>query len=216
MTIFTQDARLHHATKTKADKQADTLAAEYPILSIEPQYQDEIFVTGFQYIWGADTEGRAVVLTTQEPKVAELADILEACDEAGLDPEELDANFDEQGGSVVDVHYRNLYKEVSTNGQTCGDWLAEWLTTETASPDGCNFEDLEAIFSANGLDLTAKWAMAKETGSRGWKGRYRMNGRQVLEKAVAKAGFVRNAQGSKVCTTATTTQEKHQWTTFPH
>lgn len=201
MLNLTETTRVHHATKAKAEKLASLLAAEYPALSIVAMIdEDTDTVTGWEtsHRDAADAEPVLILITK---KVPELADIFAACEDLDLDPEAMEAEDEEQriGGSVVDPAYRQQYREQSSNGQTCGDWLAEWLVAQTHSADNkLSFDDLEHIFSVNGVDLTAKWAVARLSGSRGWQGRYRMNGRQVLEKIVAKRGTVLDVNGDAI------------------
>lgn len=93
--------------------------------------------------------------------------------------------------------YRAIYREVSSTGQSNGDWLAERLTADTTDADGkMNLDDLLAIFEANGVDLNAKWALARFTQSPGWRGRFRMSGRNVLEKIVARDGVYFDGTGA--------------------
>lgn len=186
--------RLHHATKAKAEKLATMLAAEYPNAVLVPVLdEDEEAVVAWEITTAAgDT-------VTEFAKVPDLADVLEAYEVEGIDPTEGEEEEEEKGSSsVVDEMYRRQYREVSSNGQTCGDWLAEWLVGQTHYEGKLRIADLEHLFSVNGVDLTAKWAMAKVAGSPGWQGRYRMNGRQVLEKIVAKRGTVIDANGEAV------------------
>lgn len=189
--------QLHHARKAKALKLATMLDAEYPMIALHPKRDDADNVVGFL----ADHVDRAEEIATpiyEGDKVPELADLLEVAEEQGLSLEaEEDDEEQEASGSIVKEVYRKAYRESSSNGQTCGDWLAEWLTTETYShSEGkANIEDLTAIFHNNGLDMTRPWARLPESEQPGWRGRYRMNGRQALEKAVALAGTVTNATG---------------------
>jgi hypothetical protein len=90
-------------------------------------------------------------------------------------------------GSVVPMHYRAIYAERG-NANHCGDWLAETLNG-IFETDGRFDANLFRIFLvANGVPMTGKWASLPESGQKGWEGRYRMNGRQILEKYAAKAG----------------------------
>lgn len=57
---------------------------------------------------------------------------------------------------------------------------------------------LIVIFENNGVDMTAKWAMARHTQTRGWQGRFRMSGRVVLEKLVALNGVYVDHTGALV------------------
>jgi len=189
MSIITT-ANIHHATRAKAERLATMLEAEYPRLSIAPAHNED----GSQVMAWIAMHDESTQMATY-PKVPELADLLDAAEQLGL---EVEADEDEKkdGGSVVPSHYRAQYREASTNGQTCGDWLAEWLVAETHGIDGFNVEEFTAIANANRLDMSAKWAKLPESGQKGWIGRYRMNGRQALEKEVSLTGFVTDARGT--------------------
>ncbi len=188
--------RLHHATLAKATKLAEMLAAEYPALALTADTND-VAVTA----WNVHHFQQEEAVYTG-PKLPDLADLLDTCDDLGLDPEEKPEGEEDDepkaSGSVVPESYRQQYKQASTNGQTCGDWLAEWLVAETHSLHGLVVDDLTAIFVANGLDLSKGWGLLPTSGQKGWVGRYRMNGRQVLEKVVAKVGHVYDASGHAV------------------
>lgn len=188
-----QNLTIHHATKAKALRLQAAFEADYPALRLEPIVEGGVLV-GWLFIHTGEVQEETDVL--QVSKLPDLQDVLEACDEMDLDPE-LGFEEEEQPGSIVDEHYRVHYREVSSTKRSNGDWLAEWLADHTLASDlKLSFEALEAIFSANGLDLTAPWARAAETQSKGWQGRYRMNGRQVLERIVALNGFVKAADGT--------------------
>ena len=186
---------LHHATATKARALITMLAAEYPAISIGPRLnEDSSKVLGWVVVHEAT---KAIVMDTA--KVPDLADILDACEADGIDPTEVEEAEDDEpkvSGSVVPETYRQTYRENSSNGQTCGDWLAEWLVTQTHSLTGFMVEDFTAILRKNGVDLNSKWGRLPESGQKGWIGRYRMNGRQVLEKIVAKSGEVIDMTGN--------------------
>lgn len=194
-----EGVRVHHATLAKATRLDAMLRAEYPALSLTASADPTDDAKAVWSTYHTNAEGEATQLTL-DTKLPDLADVLLACEEADLDPEEAAAEDDEPkvSGSVVPEHYRQQYRAASTNGQTCGDWLAEWLVAETTTATGLNVEDLTAIFVANGLDLSKGWGTLPTSGQKGWVGRYRMNGRQVLEKVVAKTGLVRDAFGTAV------------------
>lgn len=143
-------------------------------------------------------------------KVPELADVLETCADAEIDPAG-EEEEEERGGNIVGEKYRQLYREVSTTGQSNGDWLAERLTADTTNADGkMNLDDLLAIFERNGVDLSAKWALARFTQSPGWRGRFRMSGRNVLEKIVARDGVYFDGTGAKVTPRALGARQSHR------
>ena len=190
MLNIIETAKLHHATRAKAEKLASMFENEYPALQLSAEYnEDESQVVG----WTVN-HGNELVIEAA-PKVPELADVLALCEDAGLDPEEgAEEEEPKLSGSVVDPHYREVYRE-SSNKQTCGDWLAEWLVERT-NGGKLDVDAFDAILSANGVPMNGKWARGKGA-SRGWQGRYRMSGRIVLEKFVAKAGVVVDGAGHK-------------------
>lgn len=196
-TTFMPEVKMHHATRAKAGKLAAMLAAEYPALSLDvsTSSDDE----------GNETLEFFVVLHNEDfhvydsPKVPNLADILDHCADAGVDPtdtgeEDEDEEF-ARGGSVVPEKYRTAYILASSNGQTCGDWLAETLTALTHGAKGFVVAEFAAILDANAVDQTKKWASLPTSGQAGWVGRWRMNGRQALEKVVALTGVLHTQNG---------------------
>lgn len=99
--------------------------------------------------------------------------------------EEWDAAADEaveheesEGGSVVSQKYRAKYAEAG-HPTHCGDWLAETLNEICLNKAGVNLELFEAICGLNGVD-TSKY---KREG-RGWEGRIRMTGRNMVARRV--------------------------------
>jgi hypothetical protein len=206
--MFVETAKVHHATKAKAEKLAAMLEAEYPVLSLVPTYnEDQSQVTGFQTLYteeiertstedDGDTEEVSIVVLATK-KVPELADILAACEDKDLDPEAIDAP-EKPSGSVVDEIYRTQYREQSSTKQSCGDWLAEWLTCCLTEKKQLILEDYIAVLNNNGIDLTAKWARVLDNKTPGWQGRFRMNGRQQLEKAIALSGEMKGVTGEEV------------------
>lgn len=194
---LTTEIRLHHATRAKAEKLQGMLAAEYPALSLFAAVDDDA-ISAWNVVFLADTDEEAVIY--EGSKVPDLADLLTICEEEGYDPEQqpegtADDEEEKASGSVVPEHYRAQYREMSSNGQTCGDWLAEWLVNETHTLEGFNVDEFTGILYANDVDMTMPWAKLPESGQKGWVGRYRMNGRQTLEKLVAYRGWVKDARG---------------------
>ncbi len=190
-TILTT-AKVHHATKAKAIRLMDMLEAEYPGLTlVVTTNEDDSAVTAFATI-AHDEDGEAIEISAPARTVPDLADLLEECEEQGVDPEAgPEAEEDEElkaGGSVVPEGYRAKYRAASSNGQTCGDWLAEALVADTNGQAGFQVEDFTQILSLNGVSFKGAWARLPESGQKGWIGRYRMNGRQVLEKVIAERG----------------------------
>lgn len=191
--------KLHHATRKKAEALHSCLVAEYPAITLSALVGEDDrgdLVVGNYYVHHADDPDAPFYENT---KVPNLTDVLDACTDAGHDPE---AGADEEeeptsSGSVVTEHYRAIYREVSSTGQSCGDWLAEWLAVQTLDADGkLDVDAFVSILEANAVPLVGPWAAARFTQARGWQGRFRMNGRQLLEKQVAKNGFVTDASDS--------------------
>lgn len=197
---LTDDVRVHHATKARAAKLYAMLSAEYPALRLEAIVSDdgESRVSGWA-IRRLSTDEH--ILETE--KVPDLEDVLEACLETGFDPDDEIPEEEEPrvSGSVVPEQYRVKYREISSNGQCNGDWLAEWLVEQTTDGEGkLDVEHLTQIFLANlpAEAFDAPWARLVDSGQKGWQGRYRMNGRQLVEKTIAKSGECRLADGSTV------------------
>ena len=184
----------HHATVKKATALDAMLRAEYPALLLGTRMnEDQSKVVG----WIVSHEPSATIIS-DTAKVPELADLLDLCEEADLDPTEEEEAEEEPklSGSVVPERYRQEYREKSSNGQSCGDWLAEWLVAQTHGTTGFMVADFEAILDQNGIDRSRGWGLLPTSGQKGWVGRYRMNGRQVLEKVAAKQGHVTSLVGT--------------------
>ena len=183
---FAPEVTMHHATRTKAAKLATTLAAEYGRLTLLPIVDNDTAV-GFRVVFDHGGEEEQEIYTGD--KVPGLALVLDTCAEEGIDPTPIEEEEEPRvSGSVVPAKYRDEYRLASTTGRSNGDWLAEQLANDTL--DGKqNFvmDDFIAVLERNAVPLTGKWAALRFGGGRGWQGRFRMNGRQVLEKMVCKA-----------------------------
>lgn len=83
-------------------------------------------------------------------------------------------------GSVVTNRYRALYSEMG-HPTHCGDDLANLLNSICVNKAGTNLELFERICEANGVDLGKYNRTAK-----GWQGRLRMTGRNLLAKRVVE------------------------------
>lgn len=184
-----ETVKLHHATRGKAERLAEILAAEYPRLSIRPAYnEDESQVVSWVVVY-TDEDGMDNSLT-ETPKVPDLADILDACTEEGIDPEEGADEEEDRARVVVPQRYKDEYA-ARGNPAHCGDWLAIWLEEQCHDADGrLDVEAFRSILTQNGVEQTGKWATLPESRQKGWQGRYRMNGRQKLEIVVAREGVV--------------------------
>lgn len=85
-------------------------------------------------------------------------------------------------GSVITNRYRVKYSE-DGHPTHCGDALAAKLNELCTNKGGTNLELFEAICAANGVSL-AKYNRT----NKGWQGRLRMTGRNLLAKKVAENG----------------------------
>jgi len=189
MTIdLPEGVRLHHKTREKAEKLQSMLAAEYAAMTLVAEAMEgDIKVRGWTI---AHEDGVNVIECADE--IPSIAEILDACADMELNPEtEAEEEAPKASGSVVPETYRALYREKSSNGQTCGDWLAETLVHLTHGTEGFHVDDFTAILETNNVDMTSAWAKLPFSGQKGWIGRYRMNGRQVLEKLVALTGTLK-------------------------
>lgn len=155
--------------------------ADYPALAIE---QDSI--AEFVIIHTDEEKTKTSLLTLSQ--VPDLAEILDECHVQELDPE---IGFEEDKPSVVVPDaYKRAYAERG-NRDHCGDWLA--LAMEDAFIGGDMKFDADAFtvcLVENETDMTGKWANLPTSGQRGWKGRYRMNGRQKLELQLVRRGYI--------------------------
>lgn len=197
MTDFAPTIRMHHATRAKAERLATMFEMEYPALTLEAVNGDHIDHPEFEFdLCGFEVlhDGEVVL---ESSKVPELADVFEACAEMGIDPavDGEEEEEDERSGSIVPNTYRAVYREVSTTGQSCGDWLAERLAIDTLSGGKLRMADLIATFERNRVDLGAKWATVRFAPTPGWQGRFRMSGRIALEKRIALNGTYASPSG---------------------
>lgn len=189
--------RMHHATRAKAARLDSALTSEWPGLTLGCELnEDESSVLAWVVTHASGEE------VWNDSKLPDLADVLDLCQEMGLDAEEAEEAEEEDrpSSNIVAAKYRKRYEAESSTGQTCGDWLAEQLVADTINGfDGKLVVDaLVAVFSNNGLDLTAKWAVQLNSGARGAIGRFRMSGRIVLEKHVALRGVYIDANGGAI------------------
>jgi hypothetical protein len=195
---------LHPKAKTAlaAAEVQRQLASEYPALRLR-QVDDEDYRFRVTF---TDDAGEHEIVAAQDD-VPSLADVLDATTAQGFDPEAQDADDAEEekeSGTVVNPRYRALYKERG-NPNHCGDWLAQQLdgrfqrAVEVVKPQRDGSEEVETeirfdpesfieFLRENEVDLTGRWAELPNVGTPGWQGRFRMNGRQRLEKIVAHRG----------------------------
>ena len=172
---------------------ARKLVAEYPALVIRA---DE----GKHVVVAVDPEHADFEVELDEVGDDTLSFILEAADEAGIDPE---AGYEEEdhtpGGSVVADAYKKAYAEAG-HPTHCGDWLAQfWFVNKPTKSvvDGgkttvLDVDEADRLFLQNGVDSsTSKWGAVfhdKKAPTNGWEGRFAMSGLNILRKRVADAG----------------------------
>ena len=177
----------HASAKTALDTAilGRTLAAEYPAIRLH-QTED-----GLALIGKPDEDP---ITGWPDGVVPDLADVLDAAIETGIDPEEGADNEAEAGTVVVATLYKQRYA-AGGHPEHCGDWLAYQLegafSIASATPKGNPTFDTETFTTCltdNGIELVGKWAALPLSGQPGWQGRYRMNGRQKLERQVASCG----------------------------
>lgn len=178
------------------------LRAEYPALTIVSSDEDELEIEAFRPVVWSREKDEAVEIAEQSGEVPTIAEIAEACEAAGIDPEaEIETEEGEgedkgKPGNVVPAKYRDQYKERG-NPDHCGDWLARFLDGAFSEPGATpkarptfNADAFDAFLRDNGVPMEGKWTTLRYSGQKGWEGRYRMNGRQIAEKHIARTGFV--------------------------
>lgn len=174
---------------------ARTLEAEYPAIGIENATDKDGDPDHAAGLVLRATEDGTEIATYADGVIPGLAEVLDAAIEAGIDPEE---GAEDDTGPVVVVapKYKQRYAD-GGHPEHCGDWLAYQLegafATSSINEKGKAVEafDVEAFtgcLTDNGIALEGKWAALPTSGQPGWQGRYRMNGRQKLERQVAACG----------------------------
>ena len=156
------------------------LRAEYPALTLEYDGNDY-------------SVRHNEALLFESPDLPSLAGILEVCEDSEIDPTE---GLDDEQPEVVVVKAKYKVEYAARgNPDNCGDELAQLLdgmfvTQKGEDPEAFDWQVFESFLVLNGVDISGKWATLPSTGSRGWQGRYRMNGRQKLEQVIAERGTV--------------------------
>lgn len=177
---------------------------EYPNLGVWFDSARDVFVLEY---FGNENPETHFLFTSEVP---ELAEVLEAADECELDLGEDDTQDLEP--TVVSAKYKAIYAERG-NPNHCGDWLAGWLEgrlvregfKDHVKKDGSmsqrkakyfDIHAFQALLDNNKVDMSGKWAQSR---TKGWQGRFRMNGRQLLEiQIVATGGLLIDEEGNEV------------------
>lgn len=130
----------------------------------------------------------------------EVARIVEEATAAGWEPEE------REGSVVVAERYKAEYR-ARGDASGCGDWLHQTLkrfSSEYTDHEGNSriaFDEpsFTKMLVNNGIEIKGKFAQMPIHGGKGWEGRYRMNGRQMLESPLLRAkGVLVLEDGSEV------------------
>lgn len=97
------------------------------------------------------------------------------------------------GYAVVPARYKAEYA-ARGNRDHCGDWLAKFMDGKFQKVVDGEFrfdpDAFEAFLRENDVSLSGKWAALRYSEARGSIGRWRMNGRQKLEKEIAISGLL--------------------------
>lgn len=181
---------------------AARLKAEYPMLVVEFDEGDEGDEgSGEGRILPADVDAATEMLSEGEALVTFsltdpidvdgiITEALEAAQEADISLDGDDED-EETVGNVVPEKYKIEYA-ARGNRDHCGDWLAKQLDGKFREIDPQTSDDMFSVsqfldfLRDNGTDLTGKWVDLPNSGQHGAIGRFRMNGRQKLEKALAR------------------------------
>lgn len=163
-----------------------TLRSEYPALTVlsSKDPKDEGIYMDPQVVHRSEPTG----YFDFDEVPPTLAAVLAYCEDNDLDPEaddfEDEAEDEETAADVVPSKYKIIYAERG-NRNHCGDWLAAFLNGKFEDEEGKLMTDAFTAFLAeNGVTFEGKWASLPDSGQRGWQGRYRMNGRQKLERQI--------------------------------
>lgn len=161
-----------------------------------------------------DIRNWAIILTADDANIGmadrladALKEALDYCEENEIDPsvapEGTEADDEEPSGRIiVAARYKAEYA-ARGNPNHCGDWLAGFMDGMFTKGmiDGkplFDHDGFAAFLVRNGVELTGKWAALPVSGQKGWQGRYRMNGRQKLEKVIVERGSVIHPDGTEI------------------
>jgi hypothetical protein len=170
MTILnTNEVTMHHATRAKMERMQSLLLAEYPALTLIAVGDEigklvEFRVMHNEEVGSTDSVSETHVMTST--KVPAIADLFDACEELGLDPEAVEADEETQSGSVVGEKYKALYAErghPNDNGDSFAGFCREMTLLE-----------FTAFCAENGVTPSAKVQNVIATAALGWQGRARM------------------------------------------
>jgi hypothetical protein len=112
--------------------------------------------------------------------------------EAIVEIEALRANDPDRAAGMRALALAKPNYKAKGDVNNCGDWLAKLLKDHFLEDEGkkkavFQMDDFRACLKANGIALEGRWV---ENQNPGWQGRFRMNGRQKLERVVAEMSGV--------------------------
>ena len=158
------------------------LAAEYPYLAIKIDGDKQFCISR-----NGEEIGRGE--TMQEAMDYAFEDYADETEEEAAATAKEDRSY----SFTALARAKEAYRERG-NVNHCGDWIAKELEGQFLVVDDgkevFDYDKFADTLVANGVEFTGKWALLPESGSRGWQGRYRMNGRQRLEVCIAKSGVL--------------------------
>lgn len=168
-----------HDTRAKTVKEAKEWAKGY-IVDRQSQEQDR------------ELEEAGLVVNQETGEVTMPEGWTPPADQEAGDDGDDDGDGEPAPRTVVKPHYQRLYKEASTSGRSCGDWLAEeidgmFLAGGPSKKDMYfDYDAFASFLVVNEVQLTGKWAEIRVTRTPGWQGRFRMNGRLKLEQEILR------------------------------
>ena len=205
---------IHHATKARADKNGviiketedGTVQAHHPKTNKRVQHEDAKIALnlallyarfGTEYRVSIEADGPHGHVLSQNERLAEFdaldfdaelvfSEALDKAAEIGLDIE-----APETVRPVVPTVYRERYKAAGhprNNGDDIAMWAADTFTVIVEGIEAFDVEAFDMMLLENGVELVGPWQAMKDENTRGWQGRYRMNGGQKLRVAVGQNG----------------------------
>ena len=101
----------------------------------------------------------------------------------------------------VDAKLKEYRKRYKSQGSltSCGDWLSRRIDevcrvtridSKSRKRMSIDFDKFDALLLENGVLAIGKWTESRKAKRPGWQGRYRMHGRQKLEAAVIRNGYL--------------------------
>lgn len=129
---------------------------------------------------------------TVSAKSGKYACTMATAKEAIIEIEALRAADPERAASMRALALAKPNYKAKGDVNNCGDWLAKLLKDHFLEDEGkkkavFQMDDFIACLKANKVELSGRWV---ENQNPGWQGRFRMNGRQKLERVVAETSGI--------------------------